>query len=158
MIFVQSFWNNFWNNIVIFFWTKTIEREWESKNTMTLWKRDLSQQLFQNSCTNISFLILVLEGFLSCQIINWQWWLICLLWGGGLWRDMEMAKKVVCVGGRVGEGVVNRLTHVLQVDTTDCWVWKLDPTQRYTIKGAYNYLKAVSQYFYMASISESDSD
>jgi len=54
---------------------------------------------------------------------------------------------------------VNRLTHVvLQVETVDRWVWKLDPTQRYTVKSAYNYLKAVSQYFYMASISELVSD
>lgn len=39
---------------------------------------------------------------------------------------------------------VNRLTHVvLQVETTDRWVWKLDRTQRYTVKSADNYLNRI---------------
>lgn len=69
-----------------------------------------------------------------------------------------MAKKVACKE-ELGMECVNRLTHVvLHVETVDHWVWNLDPTQRFTVKSAYNYLKAVSQYFYMASIPESDSD
>ena len=43
----------------------------------------------------------------------------------------------------MGECVERLSVFILQVDLADRWVWKLNPSNKYTVQSAYSYLTAV---------------